>query len=129
LNGGWLEVHKHKKWLKMVSQSYSRVKVINISNYQYASYSISSSSFLECFLFLYIIVLIQIKNDKEWTKRQQVLVVNPRPQLSIICSMGFQVFKLNLHNVVCVKLGGDTSCVFGGPTCDGGVFLGGLFTS
>jgi hypothetical protein len=22
-------------------------------------------------------------------------------------------------------LGGDTSCVFGGPTCDGGVFLGG----
>jgi hypothetical protein len=26
-------------------------------------------------------------------------------------------------------LGGDTSCVFGGPTCDGGVFLGGLFTS
>jgi hypothetical protein len=28
-----------------------------------------------------------------------------------------------------LNLGGDTSCVFGGPTCDGGVFLGGLFTS
>jgi hypothetical protein len=37
--------------------------------------------------------------------------------------------KIKMKGIKIPCLGGDTSCVFGGPTCDGGLFLGGLFTS
>jgi hypothetical protein len=47
------------------------------------------------------------------------------------CKRGTNKQNTNLQRKVgtCSPLGGDTSCVFGGPTCDGGVILGGLFTS